>query len=177
MHPRQALSAMACLLLGACATPLQNVTLVSVAAFDGRNAAEAARAFNRPYLKIEFATDRDLRSYAARYAMVLTAHADFCPSLSAAPSLLQYSPDIYDAKGVVDAYLDSFTEAPRRNYSFYVSLASVLTEGQRYYPYDLRQKPADVCFRLDADSALTYRMSSNIVMIPAARIAAALSAR
>ena len=176
MRVRQVLSGLACLMLCACAAPVMTVTFVSVAAFDGRGGAEAERAFNRPYLKIQFTTDHDLRDYAIRNAMVLSAHADFCSGISrSGRSQLQYSPDIYDSKGVVNAY--SLSPLPRQNYSFYVSLASVRLPDQPFTPYDLRQSPVDICFLLNAESALSYPVTSNTVLIPAARVAAALSAR
>jgi len=176
MRVRQALSGMACLLLCACAAPVMNVALVSVAAFDGKSGAEAGRAFNRPYLKVQFTTDHDLRDYAIREAAVLSAHVDFCSSISrSGRSRLQYSPDIYDSRGVVNAY--SLSPSPRQNYSVYVSVASMPLPDQPYTPYDLRQSPVDICFLLNAESALSYPVASNTIVIPAAQVAAALSAR
>lgn len=138
-----------------------------------------------PALLIRFSTKADLVRFSRRHAVTVWPQASLCqtPGIDLRSLLTKYN-GVHDSRHEIvpwdfRARSDPPDLAGRHSYH-----AFILTELSRRYEfeqlgevhiaYDLRQEAADICFAIRGGNMIGGYYTSNVIVIPAAAIRAAL---
>ncbi len=127
---------------------------------------------HRPLIKAQFTTRKNLALYARENSYPIGARAFFCdqPDAETFLSLIEvYSHGLPIKDRELDAKEEDFDQS--NTYYFFFNVTS--QDHRSALSYDLRHKPADICFYLSGSNG-PIGFKSNVVMISATAIEASL---
>jgi hypothetical protein len=127
-------------------------------------------------LVLTLSSQRSLRDFSRRYDYTIHNLAAFCRAGEPDETLrLRHDPYVYDSKG---EYVDfrRAPEPPDPTYRIFIAVRSILRAQRDTYQYDLRRTPEDVCIRIRGGNMVGGSYKSDVLVIPAASVTAALAA-